>query len=1275
MSSEQSAVRVFARFRPPRANHEDVGPELLISESDASVRLGKKASLRTGGAGGGTFRFDGVFPRDINQEKLFGDVGKNLIQDTLEGYNSSIIAYGQTGSGKTHTMFGPGWDENGEPRMKEASSDTNTLESHSGLVPRIAVNLFQGIALKIAKNSKVDVDVQISVIEIYNEQIRDLLFEPEFPDTEATEETKTDDKRKNQKLKIRESKRRGVYLDGVTKRRIGSASEVLQAIRYGGASRAVASTAMNDRSSRSHVVVSIHVLQRVDESDGLCSTTRSQLNLVDLAGSERVGKTHASGQTLKEAQSINQSLSALGNCMRALTQPISKRKNRDGSLKQNHIPYRDSKLTHLLKSSLGGNAKTTLIIAVASDMENLEETISTFRFGVRAKRIQNKARANKSMTLQELHLKLQILTQEVSSLKKENKALKKEMGERPQEGSDASDVLAILRNEVREKDSAFSAQKIAAESTGHKLKEANEKLAVLEASWKDMQTYSAQLLEQLNDADEQQVKLEEALAHSSSKNDEGAASEEARRAEEEELKAIAATVARDTEELEAWRTELFAWKAQTKKEFDDIEETIAEKDKEHALAMEKLELWKVKLTSETEDLETKKALMSTEWEEITSLKDEINEERESTAKMKEELDLDRNNLDQYRVSLTKDYEEFEAHKAQLMETFQTREKEINEIELQVKMKQTELTEELKIKAANKDWHAEMMEWRERIVHEYEENTKSVEESRQKLASAEKQFNLEKEDLEMREKDLGVALKSLATEQNEARSAEIKLKELEETLKQKESSLLRREDEQKKEAVAFEKIIREQNTTLKEREETCSEKESNFKKTFDEFQKNRMEFIKERENLNEEKTKFMEEKRASRVGKGEDLGVIIDDENRRAKSMPNVEGFNDLTQSQPSKPSAALPTTNSLGEVESKSPKQMTRMQRLRRLSFLRKQQQVKTSDVKAVDNNSEAKMLAQSPPKKGKAPTSQSGSAESPSSSKNKGEQISPPSKLSNIQRLRRLSQLRAMKQNNGASKPSPEGGTQTHGKNLRQKEVGETVSTDDSADVKEAEKVIQASSAALKVREEKTNASNEEDGKSNLLSQRKAEHERDRLRLEIDNCTRLIDHLKKQGDEDKNRINDLEQQLISLYASIELHQKEEREYHERIARAAKVAQNKMEEDDRAFARRLSQQINSGGLVQDLAMSPEEERRPSATAQTFERFEIDQSYIPTPERRRHSSRVEQLDDDSNSDSDTDSESQNSRTPIAVTPPPRRTSFFSGLFGRRGGSNNTGENSQ
>ena len=219
---------------------------------------------------------------------------------------------------------------------------------------------------------------------------------------------------------------------------------MLNAIREGGATRAVASTKMNDRSSRSHVIVGIHVLQRVEEEDGLCSTTRSKISLVDLAGSERVGKTLASGQTLKEAQSINQSLSALGNCMRALTQPLSKpkKKSQYNTLLSNnqsaskdkynsnngrHIPYRNSKLTHLLKSSLGGNAKTTLIVAAASDMENLEETISTLRFGIRAKRIKNNAIANKSMTLQELHLKIRGLTSQVNALSNENSSLKREL--------------------------------------------------------------------------------------------------------------------------------------------------------------------------------------------------------------------------------------------------------------------------------------------------------------------------------------------------------------------------------------------------------------------------------------------------------------------------------------------------------------------------------------------------------------------------------------------------------------------------------------------------------------------------------------------------------------------------------------------------------------------------------------------------------------------------------------------------------------------------------
>ena len=318
-------------------------------------------------------------------------------------------------------MFGPGWDESAENASPLAPG--GKCSGMEGLVPRIASSLFGEIEQKCSKSTKLDINVYVTIIEIYNETIRDLL---------KGSSASGDPKPKT--LKLRESKSRGVYIDGIERRKIISAASLLDAIREGGASRAVASTKMNDRSSRSHVIVGIHVVQQTEEGDGLCSTTRSKISLVDLAGSERVGKTSASGQTLKEAQSINQSLSALGNCMRALTQPASIPKKKSlqhsvlskgrqiSSSQVRHIPYRDSKLTHLLKSSLGGNAKTTLIIAVASDMENLEETVSTLRFGIRAKRIKNNAIANKSMTLQELHMKMQALRGQVEMLSNETAA-------------------------------------------------------------------------------------------------------------------------------------------------------------------------------------------------------------------------------------------------------------------------------------------------------------------------------------------------------------------------------------------------------------------------------------------------------------------------------------------------------------------------------------------------------------------------------------------------------------------------------------------------------------------------------------------------------------------------------------------------------------------------------------------------------------------------------------------------------------------------------------
>ena len=235
------------------------------------------------------------------------------------------------------------------------------------------------------------------------------------------------------------------------------------------------------------------MVQQTEEGDGLCSTTRSKISLVDLAGSERVGKTSASGQTLKEAQSINQSLSALGNCMRALTQPASIPKKKSlqrsvlskgrqiSSSQVRHIPYRDSKLTHLLKSSLGGNAKTTLIIAVASDMENLEETVSTLRFGIRAKTHQ------KQCHCEQINDPPRAAHEDAGFKRPDRNAFKRK--QQPQAGAcyqgeitgkqgNSIESIRYLKQSLREKDSMLAAEKLKTTSLAHALEETKDKLAL-----------------------------------------------------------------------------------------------------------------------------------------------------------------------------------------------------------------------------------------------------------------------------------------------------------------------------------------------------------------------------------------------------------------------------------------------------------------------------------------------------------------------------------------------------------------------------------------------------------------------------------------------------------------------------------------------------------------------------------------------------------------------------------------------------------------------------
>lgn len=285
------------------------------------------------------------------QEDIFDFSIRPTVDDILNGYNGTVFAYGQTGAGKSYTMMGSDIDD----------------DEGRGVIPRIIQQIFASI---LTSPSNMEYTVRVSYMEIYMERIRDLLVPH------------------NDNLPVHEEKSRGVYVKGLLEVYVSSVQEVYEVLRRGGQARAVAATNMNQESSRSHSIFVVTVGQKNVETG---SAKSGQLFLVDLAGSEKVGKTGASGQTLEEAKKINKSLSALGMVINALT---------DG--KSSHVPYRDSKLTRILQESLGGNSRTTLIINCSPSSYNDSETISTLRFGVRAKAIKNKAKVNAELSPAEL---------------------------------------------------------------------------------------------------------------------------------------------------------------------------------------------------------------------------------------------------------------------------------------------------------------------------------------------------------------------------------------------------------------------------------------------------------------------------------------------------------------------------------------------------------------------------------------------------------------------------------------------------------------------------------------------------------------------------------------------------------------------------------------------------------------------------------------------------------------------------------------------------------
>nr|XP_006625917.2 PREDICTED: kinesin-like protein KIF3C isoform X2 [Lepisosteus oculatus] len=338
-------VKVVVRCRPLNRKEEATGYESIV---DMDVKLGQVAVRNPKAAPGEllkTFTFDAVYDANSKQSDLYDETVRPLIDSVLQGFNGTIFAYGQTGTGKTYTMQGLWMD----PEKR-------------GVIP----NSFEHIFTHISRSQNQQYLVRASYLEIYQEEIRDLL---------CKDQTK--------KLELKENPDSGVYIKDLSSFVTKNVKEIEHVMNVGNQTRAVGSTNMNEHSSRSHAIFVITIECSETGIDGENHIRVGKLNLVDLAGSERQSKTGVQGERLKEATKINLSLSALGNVISALV---------DG--KSTHIPYRDSKLTRLLQDSLGGNAKTIMVATLSPASYNYDETLTTLRYANRAKNIKNKPRVN-----------------------------------------------------------------------------------------------------------------------------------------------------------------------------------------------------------------------------------------------------------------------------------------------------------------------------------------------------------------------------------------------------------------------------------------------------------------------------------------------------------------------------------------------------------------------------------------------------------------------------------------------------------------------------------------------------------------------------------------------------------------------------------------------------------------------------------------------------------------------------------------------------------------
>ncbi|KDP37322.1 hypothetical protein JCGZ_06776 [Jatropha curcas] len=358
----------------------DYQREVAVSQSIAGKHIDR------------VFTFDKVFGPSAQQKDLYEQAVVPIVNEVLEGFNCTIFAYGQTGTGKTYTMEG---------ECKRSKSGPNgELPPEAGVIPRAVKQIFDTLESQNAEYS-----VKVTFLELYNEEITDLLAPDEISKAVLEEKQK-------KQLPLMEDGKGGVLVRGLEEEIVTSASEIFTLLERGSAKRRTAETLLNKQSSRSHSLfsITIHIKEATPEGEELIKC--GKLNLVDLAGSENISRSGAREGRAREAGEINKSLLTLGRVINALVEHLG------------HIPYRDSKLTRLLRDSLGGRTKTCIIATVSPAVHCLEETLSTLDYAHRAKNIKNKPEVNqkmmKSTLIKDLYGEIDRLKAEVYAAREKN---------------------------------------------------------------------------------------------------------------------------------------------------------------------------------------------------------------------------------------------------------------------------------------------------------------------------------------------------------------------------------------------------------------------------------------------------------------------------------------------------------------------------------------------------------------------------------------------------------------------------------------------------------------------------------------------------------------------------------------------------------------------------------------------------------------------------------------------------------------------------------------